>query len=154
MELQPSDRGLLGKFGRDLTSLAQAGEIQPAVGQYAHKAMIQLGLILQQSRSNNPILLGDSGVGKTAIVEGFAWRLARDPEVIQNLVSKRIVELPMTALLAGSAGSPASRYASIISGRSGAQRITSKGRILRRSDIIAIRSLTVIPDSWISSKKW
>jgi len=97
----PSGLGLLGKYSRDLTALAQAGEISPAVGEYAHKAMVMMGLILQQAQSNNPILLGDPGVGKTAIVEGFAYRLARDPEVIAILSGRRVVDLPMAAILAG-----------------------------------------------------
>jgi ATP-dependent Clp protease ATP-binding subunit ClpC len=94
-------RGVLAKYGRDLTDLAGRGDLRPAVGESAHKAMVQMGLILQQTQANNPILLGDPGVGKTAIVEGFAYRLATDPEVIPQLAGKRIVDLPPTALLAG-----------------------------------------------------
>jgi ATP-dependent Clp protease ATP-binding subunit ClpC len=94
-------RGILAKYGRDLTALAQRGELRPAVGEGAHKAMVQIGLILQQTQANNPILLGDPGVGKTAIVEGFAYRLATDPRVVPQLASKRVVDLPPTALLAG-----------------------------------------------------
>ena len=94
-------RGVLAKYGRDLTDLAQKGELHEAVGESAHKGMVQMGLILQQTQANNPILLGDPGVGKTAIVEGFAYRLATDPKVIPQLAEKRIVDLPPAALLAG-----------------------------------------------------
>ena len=94
-------RGVLATYGRDLTDLAQHGELRPAIGESAHKAMVQMGLILQQTQANNPILLGDPGVGKTAIVEGFAYRLATDPSVVSQLAGKRIVDLPPAALLAG-----------------------------------------------------
>jgi ATP-dependent Clp protease ATP-binding subunit ClpC len=95
----------LDQYGRDLTALAQADQLHPAIGESAHRAMVQIGLILQQTQANNPILLGDAGVGKTAIVEGFAWRLAvgadHDQPVIAKLAGKRILELTPTALLAG-----------------------------------------------------
>jgi ATP-dependent Clp protease ATP-binding subunit ClpC len=96
-------RGLLAAFGRDLTALARADppQLRPAVGAGAHKAMVQMGLILQQTQANNPVLLGDAGVGKTAIVEGFAYRLATDPNVVPQLARKRIVDLSPAALLAG-----------------------------------------------------
>ena len=97
----PNAKGMLGQLGRDLTALAQAGELRPAVGESARKAMAQIGLILQQTRANNPVLLGDPGVGKTAIVEGLAWRLANDPQVIEKLAGKRIVDLSPNSLLAG-----------------------------------------------------
>jgi len=94
-------RGLLGELGRDLTALAQAGKLRPAVGENAHQVMVQMGLVLLQSEANNPILLGDPGVGKTAIVEGFAYRLATDPKVVPPLAGKRIIDLSPGALLAG-----------------------------------------------------
>lgn len=102
LENKPSTiPGILAKYGRDLTRLAKSGEIGQAKGEYARKAMAQMGLILQQSQSNNPLLLGDPGVGKTAIVEGFAWRLACDSEVIKILSGRLIIDLPVTSLLAG-----------------------------------------------------
>jgi ATP-dependent Clp protease ATP-binding subunit ClpC len=94
-------RGVLYTYGRDLTALAQAGQLRPAIGEGAHQAMVQVGRILQQTQGNNPILLGDPGVGKTAIVEGFAHRLATDPGVVAQLAGKRIVELSPGALTAG-----------------------------------------------------
>lgn len=96
---------ILDQAGRDLTALAKVGELGAAIGDNAHKAMVQMGQILQQTQGNNPILLGDPGVGKTAIVEGFAWRLAvgdqHEQPVIDALANRRIVDLPPAALLAG-----------------------------------------------------
>ena len=100
MPFTPQGGGLLAKIGRDLTALARAGQLRPAVGENAHRAMVQMGLILQQMQANNPILLGDPGVGKTAIVEGFALRLA-GTDVVAALAGKRIVDLSPGALLAG-----------------------------------------------------
>jgi hypothetical protein len=101
----PKGKGLLGQLGRDLTELAKADQLRPAIGESAHKAMVQIGLILQQTQANNPILLGDPGVGKTAIVEGLAWRLAVGEQhgqpVAPQLADRRIVDLPPTALLSG-----------------------------------------------------
>jgi ATP-dependent Clp protease ATP-binding subunit ClpC len=103
--VQPPVRGegLLGRLGRDLTALAKAQppQLRPAIGEAARRAMGKMGEILLQAEGNNPILLGDPGVGKTAIVEGFAWRLANDPKVMQQFAGRRIVDLPPTALLAG-----------------------------------------------------
>ena len=94
-------KGLLGQMGRDLTALAQAGELHEAIGESAKNAMRKIGQVLLQSQANNPILLGDPGVGKTAIVEGFAWRLAVESGIVPQLAGKRIVDLPPAALLAG-----------------------------------------------------
>lgn len=96
----PKSKGIL-QTGRDLTALAQAGQLRPAVGESARKAMTQIGLILQQTQANNPILLGDPGVGKTAIAEGLAWRLVNDKEVIAKLAGLRIIDISPNALMAG-----------------------------------------------------
>jgi ATP-dependent Clp protease ATP-binding subunit ClpA len=90
------------ELGRDLTQAAREGKLNPAEGESARQAMRQIGRILLQSEANNPIILGDSGVGKTAVVEGFAWRVAgQGKPVIEQLSNKRIVELPVNTLLAG-----------------------------------------------------
>lgn len=95
------DASLLNQLGRNLTALAKANQLRPAIGEAARRAMGQMGEILLQAEGNNPILLGDPGVGKTAIVEGFAWRLANDPKVVTQLAGRRIIDLSPTALLAG-----------------------------------------------------
>ncbi len=96
----PAD-GILNDVGRDLTALAQDGRLRPAVGESARKAMTKIALVLQQSQSNNPMLLGDPGVGKTAIVEGLAWRLANDPHVVARMAGRRIIEISATSLISG-----------------------------------------------------
>jgi ATP-dependent Clp protease ATP-binding subunit ClpC len=94
---------VLGRYGRDLTAEASrsGGSLHSAEGKIAHQAMVQMGRILIQREANNPILLGDPGVGKTAIVEGFAMRLASDPKVITQLANRRIIQLTVTDLLSG-----------------------------------------------------
>ncbi|MFQ5859614.1 MAG: AAA family ATPase, partial [Anaerolineae bacterium] len=99
---RPPGGSVLTKFGRDLTQAAQEGKIGPAEGENARRAMTQIGRILLQSEANNPIILGDPGVGKTAVVEGFAWRLAgRGKGAHERLAGRRVVELSTSDLLAG-----------------------------------------------------
>lgn len=98
---QPA-KGMLTTLGRDLTALAQENKLQPAEGETARQAMTQIGRILLQREANNPILIGEPGVGKTAVVEGFAWRLAgKGKGAITQLAGRRIVELSAHALTAG-----------------------------------------------------
>jgi len=88
----------LKKFGRDLIGVAQAGGLDPVIGRAAEiDRVIQ---ILARRTKNNPILLGEAGVGKTAIAEGLAQRIT-DGEVPFLLEDKRVVTLSMTALVAG-----------------------------------------------------
>ena len=88
----------LKKFGRDLIGVARTGGIDPVIGRAAEiDRVIQ---ILARRTKNNPILLGEAGVGKTAIAEGLAQRIA-DREVPFLLEDKRVVTLSMTALVAG-----------------------------------------------------
>jgi len=98
------ESGLLIKLGRDLTALALADKIGLVLDEHAHNAMMQMGRVLQQTQSNNPILLGDPGVGKTALIEGFAYRLARDVGIVPATAKMRIVDLLATALLTGISG--------------------------------------------------
>jgi len=90
--------GFLERFGRDLTQLAREGKIHPPIGRRAE--MLQVVRTLARESKNNPVLVGDAGVGKTAIVEGLAWRIAqgRVPTIIQD---KRIIQLDMAAIVAG-----------------------------------------------------
>ena len=88
----------LKKFGRDLIGVARTGGIDPVIGRAAEiDRVIQ---ILARRTKNNPVLLGEAGVGKTAIAEGLAQRIA-DGEVPFLLEDKRVVTLSMTALVAG-----------------------------------------------------
>ena len=89
---------VLEKYARNLTKLARLGKLDPVIGRDEEiRRTIQ---ILSRRRKNNPVLIGEPGVGKTAIVEGLAKRVV-DMDVPDNLKNKEIVELDMGALLAG-----------------------------------------------------
>jgi len=88
----------LRMFGRDLTELARKGELDPVVGrQNEIERVIQ---ILCRRTKNNPVLLGEAGVGKTAIVEGLAQEVAKGnvPEILRD---KRVVTLDLALMVAG-----------------------------------------------------
>src|SRR5881394_1162595 len=88
----------LEKFGRDLTALAEEGKLDPVIGRDEEiRRVIQ---VLSRRTKNNPVLIGDPGVGKTAIVEGLAQRIVAG-DVPEGLKGKRIVALDMGALVAG-----------------------------------------------------
>ena len=89
----------LGKYGHDLTQLARHGKLDPVIGRESDiKRVIQ---ILSRRTKNNPVVIGDAGVGKTAIAEGLAQRIAAE-DVPKSLKGKRVVALDMGALVAGS----------------------------------------------------
>ena len=88
----------LGKFGRDLTAAAKNGEIDPVIGREEEiQRVIQ---ILSRRTKNNPVLIGEPGVGKTAVAEGLALRIVKGeiPEILKN---KKIVSLDLTRVIAG-----------------------------------------------------
>ncbi|MCU0508964.1 MAG: ATP-dependent chaperone ClpB, partial [Anaerolineae bacterium] len=88
----------LEKYGRDLTQAARQGKLDPVIGRDEEvRRTIQ---ILSRRTKNNPVLIGEPGVGKTAIVEGLAQRIARG-DVPEGLKDKRVVSLDMGALVAG-----------------------------------------------------
>src|SRR5216684_3336810 len=88
----------LEKYGRNLTELAEQGRLDPVIGRDEEiRRVIQ---VLSRRTKNNPVLIGEPGVGKTAIVEGLAGRIVRG-DVPEGLKSKRIVALDMGALVAG-----------------------------------------------------
>lgn len=88
----------LTKYGRDLTEMAANGALDPVIGR--EKETDRLIRVLLRRCKNNPCLIGDAGVGKTAVVEGFAQRVAAG-NVPQGLIGKRIFALDLTAMLAG-----------------------------------------------------
>jgi len=89
----------LAKYGHDLTELARHGKLDPVIGREREiKRVIQ---ILSRRTKNNPVVIGDAGVGKTAIAEGLAQRIAAE-DVPNSLKGKRVVALDMGALVAGS----------------------------------------------------
>jgi ATP-dependent Clp protease ATP-binding subunit ClpC len=88
----------LDDFGRDLTALAREGRIDPVIGR--DDEIEQTVEVLSRRGKNNPVLIGEAGVGKTAIVEGLAQRIV-DDDVPQTLAGKRVVQLEMSGVLAG-----------------------------------------------------
>lgn len=88
----------LEKFSRDLTMLARLGKIDPVIGR--DEEMRRIVQVLSRRKKNNPVLIGEPGVGKTAIVEGLAQRIV-EGDVTEGLKNKRLVSLDMGALIAG-----------------------------------------------------
>ena len=88
----------LDEFGRDLTAMAREGRIDPVIGR--DDEIEQTVEVLSRRGKNNPVLIGEAGVGKTAIVEGLAQRIVND-EVPQTLAGKRVVQLELSGVVAG-----------------------------------------------------
>ncbi|MDY6398575.1 MAG: ATP-dependent Clp protease ATP-binding subunit [Treponema sp.] len=91
-------KSFLAEFSRDLTDLAKKGELDPVIGRSSEiERVVQ---ILSRRTKNNPILVGEPGVGKTSVAEGLAHRIASG-EVPYNLLQKRVLLLDITAMVAG-----------------------------------------------------
>jgi ATP-dependent Clp protease ATP-binding subunit ClpC len=90
--------GALETFGTDLTVKAKRGELDPVIGR--EQQVERMITILSRRTKNNPVLIGEPGVGKTAIVEGLAQRIARE-DVPDHLLEKRIIQLDLAAMIAG-----------------------------------------------------
>ena len=95
---QPRERGMLGIFGIDLTARAKAGKLDPVIGRKEQED--RLVTVLSRRTKNNPVLIGEPGVGKTAIVEGLAQRIATE-DVPEHLLDKRIIQLDLAGMIAG-----------------------------------------------------
>ena len=89
---------VLDNFGRDLTKLAETNKLDPVVGR--HKEIERVSQILSRRKKNNPMLIGEPGVGKSAIAEGLALRIV-NRKVSRILFDKRIVSLDLASLVAG-----------------------------------------------------
>ena len=93
-----NEENVLEKYGSDLTALARAGKLDPVIGRDTE--IRDVVRILSRKTKNNPVLIGEPGVGKTAIVEGLAQRIVRG-DVPEGLKDRTVFSLDMTALMAG-----------------------------------------------------
>lgn len=91
-------KGALGTFGIDLTTKAKLGELDPVIGRANVEERVIT--ILSRRTKNNPVLIGEPGVGKTAIAEGIAQRIIQE-DVPDNLLDKRVIQLDLAGMIAG-----------------------------------------------------
>lgn len=96
--LSDSPTPVLDNFSRDLIKLAEQGKLDPVIGR--DREIIRIAQILSRRKKNNPIIIGEPGCGKTAIVEGLAMKIVSG-DCPRNLVDKRIVNLDLTSVVAG-----------------------------------------------------
>ena len=89
----------LEKYSRDLTSQAREGKLDPVIGR--DNEILRVMQILSRRTKNNPVLIGEAGVGKTAIVEGLAQKIA-DNDIPEILMGKKVISLDLSAMIAGS----------------------------------------------------
>jgi len=89
---------VLDNFSRDLNKLAEEGKLDPVIGR--EREIMRIAQILSRRKKNNPIIIGEPGCGKTAIVEGLAMKIY-EGDCPRNLIDKRVVSLDMTSIVAG-----------------------------------------------------
>jgi len=97
-KMEKSKTPVLDNFGRDLTQLAEDGKLDPIIGR--EKEIERVAQVLSRRKKNNPVLIGEPGVGKTAIAEGLASRII-ERKVSRVLFDKRVIALDLAALVAG-----------------------------------------------------
>ena len=93
-----SNTPVLDNFSRDLNKLAEAGKLDPVIGR--EREILRIAQILSRRKKNNPIIIGEPGCGKTALVEGLAIKIVNG-DCPKNLIDKRIVNLDLTSVVAG-----------------------------------------------------
>lgn len=96
--IKSKPKGALEIYGTDLTALAKSGKLDPVIGRDAQEE--RAITILSRRTKNNPVLIGEPGVGKTAIIEGLAQRIVRE-DVPEYLLDKRIIQLDLAGMIAG-----------------------------------------------------
>ena len=96
--MDKSKTPVLDNFGRDLTQMAEEGKLDPIIGR--DKEIERVAQVLSRRKKNNPVLIGEPGVGKTAIAEGLAARIIQR-KVSRVLYDKRVIALDLAALAAG-----------------------------------------------------
>jgi len=95
---EKSKTPFMDHFGRDLTAMAKEGKLDPVIGR--EKEIERVVQILSRRRKNNPVLIGEPGIGKTAIVEGLAQKIV-DKNIPQVLEDKRVINMDMASMVAG-----------------------------------------------------
>src|SRR5690625_5785135 len=96
--MKKSKTPVLDNFGRDLTQLAEDDKLDPIIGR--EKEIERVAQVLSRRKKNNPVLIGEPGVGKTAIAEGLASRII-SRKVAREMYDKRVIALGLAALVAG-----------------------------------------------------